>query len=109
MGTPFGFHFSFATCLTTSCPLGLKGELVTSTISFITLFFVFCPKESAQTDTIAETSQLVPCTLGTILLIMPLQAVSINETRGWVENPGAFMSGTLYYLFKKVISDLLLL
>ena len=39
MGTPFGFHFPFATCLTTNCPLGLKGELVTSTISFITLFF----------------------------------------------------------------------
>lgn len=30
---------------------------------------------------------------------MPLRAVPISETRGWVENPGPFMSGPLYYFF----------
>lgn len=52
MGTWCEFYFSFATRLTVAAALGLKGlkgELVTSTINFITLvFFVYCLKESVQ-------------------------------------------------------------
>lgn len=50
---------------------------------------------------IAETSQLVAYTLGTMLLIMPLKGIPINTNGGWVENPvlGPFLSDPLYNLF----------